>query len=82
MPRFQKSPPKDLEFPGIAELKSRGWSSTMIEKLLGKPDKKAPNPKSRKGAPMKFWALSRVKLCEENDLFNDLKKKQQNDLQQ
>jgi len=58
--RFTKSPPKDPNFPGVSDLRERGWSLTMIEKFLGAPDKTATNPKSRKAAPMKFWLLSRV----------------------
>ena len=75
MSRFRKSPPKDPEFPGTSELRERGWSLTMIEKFLGPPDKTAPNPKSRKAAPIKFWTIARVIACEADPVFVDIQAK-------
>jgi len=47
----------------------------MIEKMLGQPDRTAPNPKSRKGAPMKFWSLERVLAAESTPDFMEIRTK-------
>ena len=47
----------------------------MIERMLGNPDRTAPNPKSRKAAPMKFWALERVLAAESSEDFTAIQAK-------
>lgn len=75
MGRFTPGPPKDPEFLGLSELKERGWSATMIENLLGEPDKRVKNPRYRKASPMRFYSTSRVDSVESSAPFADRKKK-------
>lgn len=44
--------------------KERGWTDTQIRTFLPEPDKLARNPRSRKAAPMKLYALERVERIE------------------
>ena len=47
----------------------RGWTDTMIKKLLGKPCKTAPNPHYSRAPEMKLYLLDRVIEAEESDDF-------------
>jgi hypothetical protein len=40
--------------------KDRGWTDTQIKTFLPEPDRLARNPRNRKAAPMKLYALERV----------------------
>jgi hypothetical protein len=44
--------------------KERGWTDTQIKAFLPEPDKLARNPRNRKAAPMKLYALERVERIE------------------
>jgi hypothetical protein len=44
--------------------KDRGWTDTQIRTFLPEPDRLARNPRSRKAAPMKLYALERVERIE------------------
>ena len=47
----------------------RDWTDTMIKKLLGSPDKTAPNPHYRYAPEMKLYLLDRVVESEKSDDF-------------
>ncbi len=47
----------------------RGWTDQMIRKLLGGPDKVAPNPHYRTAAPMRLYLVGRVEQAEKSGLF-------------
>jgi hypothetical protein len=42
-----------------------GWTRRLIDKLLGEPDKFAPNPHHSKAAPMRLYLLERVAEVEQ-----------------
>lgn len=64
----------------LSTLKSRGWTPTLINKLLPEP-KLVSNPHYRKSAPMKLWCLSDVEKAEENEEFKlHIQKKTQKEL--
>ncbi len=44
----------------LATLKNRGWTSGMIEKLLGEPDDFKRNPRFAKAAEMRLYSFARV----------------------
>ena len=45
-------------------LRSRGWTDGLIDKLLGEPDRKCPNPHYRSGGDMALYLASRVEATE------------------
>src|SRR4051812_766800 len=45
---------------GMPALKARGWSPAMIRRLVGEPDRLAPNPRARSAAPARLYAVERV----------------------
>ena len=47
----------------------RGWTDQMIHKLLGEPDKVAPNPHYRTAAPMRLYLVGRVEQAEKTCWF-------------
>ena len=47
----------------------RGWIDTMISKLLGDPDRTAPNPHYRSAPKMKLYQLDRVTDAENSGKF-------------
>lgn len=53
----------------------RGWTQSMIKKLLGKPDAEKTNPKYRCAAPMQLYKASRVEKIERTDEFKSLQEK-------
>ncbi|MCA9547079.1 MAG: hypothetical protein KC613_21905 [Myxococcales bacterium] len=56
---------------GQRDLKARGWTATAIKKFLPeRPDATRPNPiYPNAGAPMRFWATSRVEEVEQSKEF-------------
>lgn len=50
----------------------RGWSKSMIERLLGDPDATRPNPHYRSGPPMRLYILSRVEAAEQSEAYVEL----------
>ena len=54
----------DDGFLSRADLRRRDWTPDMIERLLSKADKTAPNPHHPNGDPMQLYALARVKKAE------------------
>lgn len=53
----------------------RGWTKSMIKKLLGKPDTEKANPKYRCATPMQLYKASRVEKIEMSDEFKSLQEK-------
>ncbi|NKX55041.1 hypothetical protein [Arthrobacter mobilis] len=58
--------------------KDRGWTDTQIGKFLPEPDKLARNPRSRKAAPMKLYALERVLQVEATGEFQQARQASRN----
>lgn len=54
---------------GVAELKERGWSPSMITQFLGEPDRTAPNPGGRNAPRVKLWLFTRVDTIEASEGF-------------
>lgn len=54
----------DEGFLSRADLERRGWKPDMIERLLPKADKTAPNPHEPRGHRMQLYALARVMEAE------------------
>jgi hypothetical protein len=52
-----------------SELKSRGWTDGLIDKILGNPNMTRKNPKHRHGAPMKLFLVWRVEMAERRAEF-------------
>jgi len=46
-----------LEF--VAQLIERGWTPTLVRKILGDPDATARNPHRRSGPPVKLYAAAK-----------------------
>lgn len=59
----------------VAELKARGWSSTMIEKLMPEPDEVRDNPYVKSAPKMKFFFVATVKKIERRKSFQKLREK-------
>ena len=50
-------------------LLQRGWSKSLIERFLGKPDKESLNPHYRNSSPLKLFLIERVEKVESNPAF-------------
>lgn len=59
------------EFYSLDDLKCIGWTESMVNQLLGKPDKMAPNPHQLRGPSMKHYAVARVKKVESTDEYTE-----------
>ena len=46
------------------QVMSRGWTKKVIIEFLGEPDKTAPNPEHKHGAPLRLFSISRVESVE------------------
>jgi hypothetical protein len=53
----------------MTALIERGWTRSMITKLLGEPDDLADNPYYRSGAPTKLYAMARIEAAEASREF-------------
>ena len=53
----------------VRQLLERGWTQTMIQKLLGLPDATKPNPCYSSAPPMKFYIKERVESIEASAAF-------------
>lgn len=58
-----------------SRMKERGWTTSMIKRLLGEPDAFATNPNYRSGHPMRLYDLSRIEAAEASDAFAALQQK-------
>ena len=57
------------------KIKERGWTESMIKKLLVYPDTEKPNPYYKSGSPMKLYSLNRIEKIEKTDNFKNIKEK-------
>ncbi|MCK2245282.1 MULTISPECIES: hypothetical protein [unclassified Crossiella] len=57
---------------GAAELTQRGWTETMITKLLGEPDHTTPNRGRRAGGRIRYWLITTVEQIENTEQFQQL----------
>lgn len=62
-------PPTKESMLCLRQLKDRGWTDTLIDNLLGQPDKLQRNPHDRRWAKMKLYVLDRVQDAENTDEF-------------
>lgn len=53
------------------ELKRRGWTRSMIERLLGEPDSTAPNPGGRNAPRVRLWLITKVEQLESTEEFRE-----------
>jgi hypothetical protein len=58
-----------------SELKLRGWTDGLIEKILGNPDMTRKNPKHRHGATMKLFLVWHVEMAERRAEFSERKRR-------
>lgn len=58
-----------------SELKARGWTETMIRRLLGTPCATARNPYCPTGRPMRLYQLEKVSAVEARPEFRDAMEK-------
>ena len=56
-------------FWSVPDLRSRGWTDTMIRRLLDDPDRRRPNPYYRSAAPMRLYRITRVEEMERSTTF-------------
>lgn len=69
--RFQQLQDR-FTFLSVAGIQGRGWTKTQIDRLLGEPDKTAPNPHYKCASEMRLYSLARVKKVEASAAFQDL----------
>ena len=78
MPAWTNTKPEYITPTGLSG--KRGWTDTIISKLLGDPDRTAPNPHYRSAHEMRLYLLERVMDAENSDEFvkyvSDLKRKE------
>ncbi len=63
------------EFLNKSKLKERGWTESMIKKILEHPDRKVPNPIYKSASPMMLYSMARIKKAELSEDFQIYKKK-------
>lgn len=66
---------RDREHYTQSMIIDRGWSKSMIDKLLGEPDDFATNPHYKNSSPLKLYLISRVTSIECTEEFINLKLK-------
>ena len=59
----------NIEITMSEVLERGGWNRRLIDMLLGAPDRLAPNPRYRRAAPMRLYALDRVETAEKAEAF-------------
>jgi hypothetical protein len=59
----------NIEITMSEVLERGGWNRRLIDRLLGAPDRLAPNPRYRRAAPMRLYALDRVEAAEKAGAF-------------
>ena len=57
------------DYWSLAALKERGWTESLVRKLLGDPDEKACNPHYICAAPQRLYLRTRVKKVEASSIF-------------
>ena len=68
-PAQPESAPARNEHWSVPELRGRGWTETMIQRLLGEPDQRIVNPYYRTAAPMRLYRAARVMVAEAMPAF-------------
>ncbi|MEZ0064866.1 hypothetical protein ABIA32_000854 [Streptacidiphilus sp. MAP12-20] len=63
------TPPITHRYLSLAGLRHRGWTPSMVAKLLGAPDKTVRNPHFHGAAPSRLYAVARVEAAEATDAF-------------
>jgi hypothetical protein len=63
----------DKNYLSLPALRERGWTPSIIEKLLGKADTTRPNPRYRSAAPMRLYEQARVAGAECSAEFERLR---------
>lgn len=54
------------EYLSASKVKERGWTDSLIRRLLGHPDATAPNPMFRGAAPVRLYDLEKILSAEES----------------
>ena len=76
MSRFTKTKePLNPDYLGTTGLAERGWTKSIIAKLLPIHDMTRPNPYYKSGSPCKYYLLEKVVAAETTQQFIDLKAK-------
>ncbi len=75
VPSGEDSPPTKPTYVTRSTIKERGWTDALIEKFLPDPDREAPNPHYRSGAPLRLYDLARVERVEKYKRFIAAKEK-------
>lgn len=60
---------KSEVYLNISKLKERGWTETMIKKLLLNPDKEVSNPIFKSASTMKLYSIAKVETAELTESF-------------
>lgn len=68
-PQAQTDPMQPLGQVSASELKARGWTETMIARLLGAPCATARNPHYPSAAPVRLYATERVLSAQHSPEF-------------
>jgi hypothetical protein len=63
----------DKRYLSVPALRDRGWTPSIVEKLLGEADTTRPNPCYRSAAPMRLYAEVRVEVAERSAEFERLR---------
>jgi hypothetical protein len=59
------------------DLTKRGWSRGLIDRILGDPDWRSPNPHFENAAPMLCWKQDRVLAAENAPAFQEHRSRNQ-----
>jgi hypothetical protein len=60
---------KENMYITLSDLKKRGWTDNIIQKMQLQPDKVVKNPCFSKAPPMKLFLISQVENCEKTEQF-------------
>ena len=63
------------EFLNKSKLKERGWTESMLKKILEQPDREIPNPIYKSASPVMLYSMARIKKAELSEDFENYKKK-------
>ena len=72
---MENSNKTELRYLCISQIKMRGWTDSIIKKLLGPHDLEKENPIYKYAKPMKLYLEERVLKTEETEEFKVLKEK-------
>src|SRR5689334_8856337 len=62
---------KREQFFTASELHKRGWTDSLVRRLLGDRDERKPNPHYRSGPPMRLYKTRRVERAEVSADFRE-----------